>query len=318
MAMKTTVNGAFPKPQVLRRALWLFSQDDISAEKLAATQRKAGDDYLKLQEELGIDLRSDGQMDRDDMVSFLVDRIDGLERGGLVRVLGNHYYRRPLVVGDLGHTEPVTVAGWQAAKQQAGGAAMKAVLTGPYTLMHWSSDQHYNDRKKCALAFADVVKAEAAALVAAGVEDLQIDEPAADVRPDELDTVCEGIRRVAEAVGDKARLWIQMAYGTYDQVLPRLAGLPLHGVSIELVNNRMAALDRLGALPDSLQIAAGVVDAQHDDVESVDAIVERAGKVAEVVGKDRLWLAPDAGLQYLSPETATAKLRNLAEAAVRM
>jgi len=315
VAVKTTVHGAFPKPQPLLRARWLYAEEEIDADLLQKAQHEATAGFLGLQKELGVTLRTDGQMDRDDMISFLADRVHGLQRGGLVRVLGNRYYRRPIVDDALKSDEPLTVDAWQSANRDAGDTPLKAVLTGPYTLMHWSSNEHYPDRKSCASGFADVICEEAGRLVAAGVRDLQIDEPAAGVYSGEIDCVLEGVRRVADAIGDDCRLWLQLAYGDYAELLQRIGEVSIHGLSLEMANNRMATLDVLSGLPGSLQIAAGVVDAQNEQIESVDTLVERAKKVAAITGEDRLWLAPDAGLRYLSPDVATSKLRNLAAAA---
>jgi len=132
---------------------------------------------LKLQDELGIDLVVEGQMDRSDTVTFFAERLEGMELAGLVRCFGNRYYRKPRIVGAVTRERPITVESWKAVAQAAS-KPVKAILTGPYTLMDWSFDEHYGSREKCCMALADVVRAEAQDLVAAGAEEIEIDEQA--------------------------------------------------------------------------------------------------------------------------------------------
>ncbi|MHC4429950.1 MAG: methionine synthase [Planctomycetota bacterium] len=314
MGLLTTNVGWFPKPVALRRARWRFEEGEIEEAELRAAEAGAVKDVLKLQDELGLDVLVDGQMERSDMVGFFGEKLEGMEPGGLVRCFDNRYYRRPRIVGEVEREGPVTVEGWKAAQATAS-KPVKAVLTGPYTLMDWSFDEHYGSREACCLALAEIVRAEAEDLLAAGAKEIQIDEPAISTRPEEMDLVVEALGRVTGALGDKARTWTHICYGELLPVIDRVFSLPVDGLLLEMVSSGHAILDRLGDLPQDKLLGAGVVDVHSPDVESVDAVRARVDRLLERVPAERLWLMPDSGLRTLTTAVATAKLRSIVAAA---
>ena len=185
MGLLTSTVGSFPKPPELARARRAFADGDIGRLALEQAERSAVRETIALQESLGLDLVVDGEMERGDMTTFFAERLEGMETSGLVRSYGNRYYRKPRIVGPVRRPGPLTVESWKFA-QAASKQPVKAILTGPYTLMDWSFDEHYPSREACCIALAEVVRQEAEDLVAAGARDLQVDEPAISARPDEL------------------------------------------------------------------------------------------------------------------------------------
>ncbi len=317
MGLKTTTVGWFPKPLDLRRARWRFSEGEIDEAQLREAEAQATRNVLSLQDELGLDLLVDGQMDRSDTVSFFAERLQGMELAGLVRCHGNRYYRKPRIVDEVARAGPITVESWKAAARAAAGP-VKAILTGPYTLMDWSFDEHYGSREKCCMAFAEIVRAEAADLVAAGAREIEIDEQAISTRPAEMPLALQALAHVTEPLRGKARTWTHICYGELLPVIDAVFSLPVDGLLLELSHAEDALLERLVDLPQGMLLGAGVVDVNSNDVEDGATVQARVRRLLDRVPADRLWLMPDSGLRGLSEVVARAKLQALVAAAARV
>ena len=314
MGLRTTTVGWFPKPVGLRRARWRFAEGEIDEAKLREVEAEATRNALALQDELGFDLLVEGQMDRSDSVTFFAERLQGMEPAGLVRCFGNRYYVKPRIVDEVTRERPITVESWKAAAQAAS-KPVKAILTGPYTLMDWSFDEHYGSREKCCMAFADVVRAEAQDLVAAGAQEIEIDEQAISSRPEEMPLAHQALERVTEPLRGKVRTWTHICYGELLPVIDQVLSLPVDGLLLELSHAEDALIERLADLPENTLLGAGVIDVSSADVESRATVQARVQRVLDRVGADRLWLMPDSGLRALTEEVAKAKLQALVAAA---
>jgi 5-methyltetrahydropteroyltriglutamate--homocysteine methyltransferase len=316
VGLKTTTVGWFPKPVEVRRARWRLAEGEIEASELHTVEARATDAVLTLQEELGLDVLVDGQIDREDTVGFFGQKLEGMEPAGLVRCFGNRYYRKPRIVGNLSRAGTLTVDVWSRA-QQATTKPVKAVLTGPYTLMDWSFDEHYGSRGACCRALAEIVRDEAQDLLAAGAQEIQIDEPAISARPDEMDLVAETLGLVTAPLSGKARTWVHIAYGDLLPVIDRVLTLPVDGLLLEMVSSNYAVLDRLQDLPENKLLGAGVVDVHSAEIESTDTLRARVDRLLQQVSAERLWLIPDSGLRTLSTDVAKAKLQAIVDIATK-
>ncbi len=207
----------------------------------------------------------------------------------------------------------MTVETWRRA-QEASPKPVKAVLTGPYTLMDWSFDEHYRSRETCCLALAAVVRSEAEALLAAGAKEIQIDEPAISARPEEMELAAEALGHVTEPLRGKARVWAHLCYGDLLPVADDVFNLPVDGLLLEMANSGYELLERLGDFPADKLLAAGVLDVQSREIEAPDTVRARAERLLEYVPADRLWLTPDAGLRTLPWPIAKSKLQSLTRA----
>jgi 5-methyltetrahydropteroyltriglutamate--homocysteine methyltransferase len=307
MGLKTTTVGWFPKPAAVRRARRRLAEGEIEPAELGRAELEATTEVVRLQDEVGLDVLVDGQMDRADMVASFVERLDGAEPGGLVRCFDNRYYRRPRIVGELGRTAPITVAHWQAARKMTA-RPLKALLPGPYTLMDWSLDEHYPSRERCCLALAELVRAEAEALVDAGASEIELDEPAISARPEELALAARALGEVTAGLRGRARTWAYVGYGDLVPVAPRLFELPVDGLLLALVGSELELVEALAGLPADKLLGAGVLDVLSAEVETDAVLRSRVERLLERVGAERLWLIPDGGLRTLEPEVVRRKL----------
>jgi 5-methyltetrahydropteroyltriglutamate--homocysteine methyltransferase len=316
VGLRTTTAGWFPKPLELRRARWRHAEGQIDEAALRRAEDAATRDVVTLQEDLGLDLLVEGQMERGDAVTFFAEHLAGMEIGGLVRCLDNRYYRRPRIVGEVGRKTRIAAARWQAV-QALTQKPVRAILTGPYTLMDWSFDEHYGSRENCCLALAEAVRAEAAELAAAGAAEIEIAEPAISARPQEMDLAAEALGRVTAGLRGRARTWTYVGYGDLSPVAAAVLALPVDGLILELANSGFEMLDALAHLPADKQLAAGVVDVHSAEVETLAVLCERAERLLARVPADRLWLTPDGPLRALTSAAARAKLEALVQAAAR-
>ncbi|TME96198.1 MAG: methionine synthase, partial [Chloroflexi bacterium] len=175
--LPTTTVGSFGKPDYLTKARSQHARGKLGATELEELERKATAEWIRRQEQLGLDVLVDGEMYRGDMVAYFAERLEGFKIGGLVRAYGNRYYHKPIIAGRVKRPAPMTVS-WFEYTQSLTSKPVKGMLTGPYTLLDWSYNEAYPTRREAALALAQVVREEAEDLERAGATYIQIDEPA--------------------------------------------------------------------------------------------------------------------------------------------
>jgi len=303
--------GSFPKPERLKQARAAAARGVLPAEELRRIEREETAACLRAQETLGLDLLVDGEMYRGDMTTYFAEQTEGFRISGLVRSYGNRYYRKPIVVGPVRWPRPVTVDWFRFALEQTR-HPVKAILTGPYTMMDWSFDEHYGSRETLALALADVIRQEASALVEAGARYVQIDEPAISVRPDEIDLAIRAMGVVTE--GLRAQTITHICYGDFAAIYPRLLDLPVDQFTLELSNSDLGLLELFKTSPFTKELGAGVLDVHSHAIEPVEVVRGRIAAALAVVPAARLFINPDCGLKTRTPEEAHAKLATMVEA----
>ncbi len=313
MVLLTSTIGSLPKPAALKRARRKVAEAELEPQALRELERQAVRDAIARQEALGLDLLVDGEMDRGDMTTYFAERLEGMQISGLVRSYGNRYYRKPVIVGEVRRPGPLTVEAWRFA-QSLTPKPVKAILTGPYTLMDWSFDEHYPSREACCMALAEVMRQEVEDLVAAGAREIQIDEPAISVRPGELPLARRALEHVVGDVRGRARVWCHICYGEFGPVLDAILKLPADGLLLELSNSSFDILEALRALPEGKILGAGVIDVHRHEIETVDEVRARIARVLEVLPPERVAVNPDCGLKTRTEQEAWGKLRAMMEA----
>ncbi|MBI3896553.1 MAG: methionine synthase, partial [Acidobacteria bacterium] len=255
--LPTTTVGSFPKPPALMKARTDHAKGKISAAALKAEEEKATAFWMETQEALGLDVLVDGEQYRGDMVAFFAEKMPGFELGDLVRSYGNRYYHKPIILGEVQWPGPMTVEWWKFA-QSFTNKPVKGMLTGPYTIMDWSFNEHYPDRRSVCLALAGEIRKEVEALIEAGAKIIQVDEPATSVRPEELPLVVEAMHKVTD--GLPAYFITHICYGAFRLIYPQMLEIPVDNFDLEMSNNQLSLLELFRERRFSKDISFGVLD----------------------------------------------------------
>jgi 5-methyltetrahydropteroyltriglutamate--homocysteine methyltransferase len=303
--LPTSTVGSFPKPDYLMEARAKATRQAITPAELDGLERRATEFWVRAQEELGLDVLVDGEQYRGDMVAYFAEKMGGFARGGLVRSYGNRYYHKPVIVGEVRWPGPITVDWWRWT-QSLTAKPVKGMLTGPYTLMDWSFDDHYPNRKAACLALAREVRKELAALLEAGAKVVQIDEPALSVRPEELPFAVEAMHLVVD--GLPAYYIVHACFGAFETIYPGLLELPVDNLDLAISHSALDLLAMFEKNPFTKDLSLGVLDVHSHAVEPPAEVKARIMRGATVLPAERIWVDPDCGLKTRTVDEARGKL----------
>jgi 5-methyltetrahydropteroyltriglutamate--homocysteine methyltransferase len=307
----TTSVGSLPKPDYILKARSKFAREEIGRDELRELEQKATKEWVEFQDSIGIDLVVDGEQYRGDMVAFFAEEMPGLEIGGLVRSYGNRYYRKPIATGPVGRDEPLTVAWWEYA-QSLTEKPVKGMLTGPYTICDWSFNEFYDSRRDFVLDLARAIRDEALDLEKAGARFIQIDEPAASTRMDELDLVIEAMNIVTEPLS--VHTITHICYGDFHHAYPKMLDIPVDQIDLEFANSEYSLLDDFSEHEFTKYIGLGVSDVHSHLLEDVDDIADGIRRALKLIPPERMFVDPDCGLKTRTVDEAKAKLTNIQKA----
>ena len=314
----TTAVGSYPKPEYLTQARSKVARGEMDAAELQRLERQATEHWIRLQEELGIDILVDGEMNRGDMVTYFAEHMGGWAISGLVRSYGNRYYRKPIAVGPIRRTDAITIDWWKYA-QSLTDKPVKGMLTGPYTIADWSFNEYYPSREAFVLELAELVHEEALDLERAGAKYIQIDEPAVSTRPEEMQLASRALGIVTKGMTVTTithTAEYTQTYAEIAEVFDQLVRLPVDNLDLETANSNYMVLDlfRQKGLSSDKSVSMGVLDVHTHEVESVEEIKAGIKRGLEVLSPERLYIKPDCGLKTRLEEEAVAKLRNMVTA----
>ena len=304
----TTAVGSYPKPEYLTQARSKVARGEMDAAELQRLERQATEHWIRLQEELGMDILVDGEMYRGDMVTYFAEHMEGWAISGLVRSYGNRYYRKPIAIGPIRRTDAITIDWWKYA-QSLTDRPLKGMLTGPYTVADWSFNEHYPSREEFVMDLAREIHKEAVDLERAGAKYIQIDEPALSTRPQEMQMASRALGIVTQ--GLKAITITHICYGDFALVYDELVNLPVDMLDLEITNSDYDLLERVRSQPMDKALSLGVLDVHTHQVESVEEIKAGIKRGLEVFPPERLYIKPDCGLKTRQEEEAVAKLSNM-------
>jgi 5-methyltetrahydropteroyltriglutamate--homocysteine methyltransferase len=311
----TTTVGSFGKPEYLQKARNQFARGKLSREELTKLEQQATREWIRRQEEVGLDILVDGEMYRGDMVAYFAELLDGYREGGLVRSYGNRYYHKPVIAGQIRRPNPMTVE-WFRYAQSLTDKPVKGMLTGPYTMLDWSFNEAYRTRRDAALALAEVIRQEAEDLERAGARYIQIDEPAIHARPEEIGIAIEAMGIVTQNV--RAKTISHICYGDFAAIYPAVLDLPVDQLDLAMANYEYRWLKLFDKHPFTKELAIGIVDVHEHEMESVDEAAEGIRKGLKYVSAERLYPHPDCGLKTRTVEETLAKCRIVVEAAKKV
>jgi 5-methyltetrahydropteroyltriglutamate--homocysteine methyltransferase len=311
----TTSVGSFAKPAYLAKARSAHAAGRLSHEELMELTRRATKEVVALQDEVGLDIIVDGEMARGDMVAYFAEHLAGMKLGGLVRSYGNRYYHKPVIEGEVRWLAPITVDIWSYA-QSLTDKPVKGMLTGPYTLVEWSFEEHYATRREAVMAMAQAVRQEALALEAAGARYIQIDEPACSTRPHEIALAAEAMAIVTE--GLTAKTITHICYGNFAPVYDDMLSIPVDQFDFEMANSEYELLDLIARNGFERDLGLGVLDVHTHEIESVEAVEAGLKRALQLLPPERIYVDPDCGLKTRTWEESAAKLRVMVEAVRRV
>ncbi len=310
--LPTTTVGSLSKPEYLTKARALRARGKLGDPELEELERKATGEWIRRQEEIGLDVLVDGEMYRGDMVAFFAERLEGFRIGGLVRSYGNRYYHKPIITGRVRRTKPLTVR-WFEYAQSLTDRPLKGMLTGPYTMFDWSYNESYANRREGILSLAESVHDEARDLERAGAQYIQIDEPAIHARPEEIGIAIEAMGIVTS--GLKAKTISHICYGDFAAIYPDVLDLPVDQLDLAMANYDYRWLDLFDAHPFTKEMAIGIVDAHAHETESVAEAADGIRKGLRYVDAAMLWPHPDCGLKTRTIEETMEKCTVIVAAA---
>jgi 5-methyltetrahydropteroyltriglutamate--homocysteine methyltransferase len=315
----TTAVGSYAKPDYLTKARADFAKGAIDRAALDKLEKKATEYWIRVQEKIGLDVLVHGEMERGDMVAYFSGEeggnpIKGMKLGGLVRSYGNRYYHKPIIFDKLAWPGPMTVDMWKYA-QGLTDRPVKGMLTGAYTMVEWSFDEHYPSRRDAVLDMALVIRREVQTLVEAGAHYIQIDEPAIHTRPEEdFDLAVESMRVTVEGID--AEFHTHICYGEVEKIYPAMLKLDVKQIHLAFKNTDFAYLDLIDKFgyDDAKDLGVGVTDVHTRFTEDVEDVKDGIRRTLKRLPPDRLWIYPDCGLKTRTVEESEAKLKVMVDA----
>jgi 5-methyltetrahydropteroyltriglutamate--homocysteine methyltransferase len=322
--LPTTTIGSYPQTSAIRKARAAFRAGEIDEAEYVGKMQKEIADVIKLQEQLGLDVLVHGEPERNDMVQYFAEQLEGFfaTQNGWVQSYGSRCVRPPILYGDVVRTYPMTVE-WITYAQSLTDKPVKGMLTGPVTILAWSfvrDDQPLADTaNQVALAIRD----ETVDLQAAGIAVIQVDEPALrELLPlrradqDEYLRWAVGAFRLATSgVADSTQIHTHLCYSEFGEVIGAIADLDADVTSIEAARSHMEVLDDLNAVGFANSVGPGVYDIHSPRVPSTGEMAESLRAALRAVPAQRLWVNPDCGLKTRNVDEVTASLQNMVAAA---
>ena len=328
MLFPTTIAGSLPKPEWLAEPNMLWAPWKSKGEELARAKRDATVLALKLQEDSGIDIVTEGEQARQHFVHGFLERIEGIDFAHKVEIgIRKDRYKAmvPQVVAPLRLTGRVHADEARVARAHTT-RKLKFTLPGPMTIIDTIADRYYGDRVKMAFAFAELLNQEARALAADGVDIVQFDEPAFNVYMDEVnDWGIKALERAAEGLTCATAVHICYGYGIkantdwkqtlgnqwrqYEQIFPAIDKSSIQQVAIECRNSKVP-LELLALLPGKV-VQAGVIDVASDLIESAEDVVKVIDDVSKFVPKRNIVATTNCGMAPMRRDIAEAKLASL-------
>ncbi|WP_375666170.1 5-methyltetrahydropteroyltriglutamate--homocysteine S-methyltransferase [Stutzerimonas kunmingensis] len=320
----TTTIGSFPQTPAIRLARQAYKQGRLSlgdyTEAMQAEIRHA----VAVQEQIGLDVLVHGEAERNDMVEYFAEQLDGyaFTRFGWVQSYGSRCVKPAVIYGDLSRSQPMTVD-WIRYAQQQTDRVMKGMLTGPVTMLMWSFAREDVSREVQARQLALAIRDEVCDLEAVGIRIIQIDEAAfregLPLRHAQwqhyLDWAVEAFRLCASGVRDETQIHTHMCYSEFNDVIESIAAMDADVITIETSRSQMELLEAFRAFDYPNDIGPGVYDIHSPRVPDTAEMVQLLEKAAECIPAERLWVNPDCGLKTRAwPETEAALVNMVAAA----
>ena len=323
-AFPTTTIGSFPQTASIRLARQSYKQGKLSVSEYTEAMHSEIRNAVETQERLGLDVLVHGEAERNDMVEYFAEQLDGyvFTQYGWVQSYGSRCVKPAIILGDLSRPKAMTVE-WIKYAQGLTEKVMKGMLTGPVTMLMWSFPREDVSRKEQAQQLALAIRDEVVDLEKAGIKIVQIDEAAfREGLPlrraqwqEYLDWAVEAFRLCASGVGDQTQIHTHMCYSEFNDVIKSIAEMDADVITIETSRSDMELLDAFEAFDYPNDIGPGVYDIHSPRVPDTAEMVKLLSKAAQRIPAQRLWVNPDCGLKTRAWAETEAALINMVAAA---
>lgn len=322
--LPTTTIGSFPQNLEIRKSRAALVAGEIDEAEYVRRMKQEITDVIALQEELGIDVLVHGEPERNDMVQYFAEQLEGFfaTKNGWVQSYGSRCVRPPVLYGDVTRAHPMTVE-WAVFAQSLTDKPVKGMLTGPVTILAWSFVRDDQSLADTAYQVALAIRDETVDLQNAGIAVIQVDEPAlrellplrrAD-QDEYLRWAVGSFRLATSGVADSTQIHTHLCYSEFGEVIGAIADLDADVTSIEAARSHMEVLEDLNAIGFSNSVGPGVYDIHSPRVPDTAEMVSGLRAALDAVPAQRLWVNPDCGLKTRRIEEVTDSLRNMVAAA---
>ena len=321
----TTTIGSFPQTQDVRKNRQEFKKGLKSKEEYIEFNRKKIAECIKLQEEIGLDVIVHGEFERNDMVEYFGEHLNGylFTEKAWVQSYGTRNVKPPIIWGDVSRREPITVE-WSKFAKSCTDKPVKGMLTGPVTILNWSFPREDISIKESILQIALAIRDEVLDLEANGINIIQIDEAAlreklplrkSDWYSGYLDFAIPAFRLVHSKVKPETQIHTHMCYSEFTDIIPAIDAMDADVITFEASRSDLQILDSLKENNFKTEVGPGVYDIHSPRVPSVEEIVTALTKMRAKIEDSKLWVNPDCGLKTRGNEETIKSLTNLVAAA---
>jgi 5-methyltetrahydropteroyltriglutamate--homocysteine methyltransferase len=320
----TTTIGSYPQTAEIRQARAALREGEIDEAEYERRMKSEIERVIRFQEEVGLDVLVHGEPERNDMVQYFAEQMEGyaFTQNAWVQSYGSRYVRPPILYGDVNRPDPMTVE-WILYAQSLTDKPVKGMLTGPVTMLQWSFVRDDQSRAETCEQLALAIRDEVADLEQAGTGVIQVDEPAIreglplrrDRRDDYLKWAVYSFRVATSPVRDATQIQTHMCYSDFGDIMERIQEMDADVLLIEAARSRMELLHDWERTGYDKEIGPGVYDIHSPRVPPAEEMAELLRAAAKVLRAEQLWVNPDCGLKTRGWAEVDASLRNMVQAA---
>ena len=325
--LPTTTIGSFPQTADIRSTRARWKRGELADDEYEKFLREKTADCIRLQEEVGLDVLVHGEFERNDMVEYFGEQLDGFAftENGWVQSYGSRCVKPPIIYGDVRRPHAMTVE-WSRYAQSRTSKPMKGMLTGPITILQWSFVRDDQPRSETARQIALAIRDEVLDLEAAGIKVIQIDEPALreglPLRRSDwqgyLQWAIESFRLASSGVRDETQIHTHMCYCEFNDIIDSIAALDADVISMEASRSNMELLDAFAAFRYPNEVGPGVWDIHSPRVPGAAEMETLLRTAAAVLPIENLWVNPDCGLKTRGWDEVISSLRNMTKTAAAL
>ena len=322
--LPSTTIGSFPQTFEVRSWRSRLKKGEFTREEYVNRIMKEIESAIRWQEEIGLDVLVHGEFERNDMVEYFGEMLDGFAftRNGWIQSYGSRYVKPPVIYGDVHRQRPMTVE-WIKYAQSLTKKPVKGMLTGPVTILQWSFVRNDQPRSETCTQIALAIRDEVLDLEESGIRIIQIDEPAlreglplrmADWQS-YLEWAVNAFRLTYAGVKDETQIHTHMCYSEFSDIISNIAALDADVLTIECSRSQMELLDVFAEYRYPNDIGPGIYDIHSPRVPSENEMADLLKKAAEVIPPEQLWVNPDCGLKTRTWDETKRSLMNMIRAA---